>query len=260
VSAREAVRECLGPAKLLHSLRVSVTMLFPEAQRIIDRYLRPVTMSSSAKSTRKLLRKRSAGALSGSAELLLQATASILSERSDLDASFSEIEKRSGLNSALIKYYFGNKDGLLLALLERDAKLEMDALKHLITMDLTADEKLRIHIRGILNAFHRSPYLNRLIHYMIENGSGRSGKLLKEIYINPMVEAYRKIVAQGVEEGTFRPVNAELLYCSLVGSCDYIFSSINIIPQIFNESEITEELKQRYLAHLIDLTLLGVRR
>jgi TetR/AcrR family transcriptional regulator len=220
-------------------------------------YLAQQTMSSSAKE--KLNRKLSARALGGSAELLLQATATILSERSDLDVSFSEIEKRSGLNSALIKYYFGNKDGLLLALLERDAKLEMRALKHLVKMDLPADEKLRIHIKGILNNFHKSPYLNRLIHYMIENGSGKSGHLLKKIYISPMLEAYRKIVAQGVEEGRFRPVDAALLYCSLVGACDYIFSSINI-PEIFEETEITEELKQRYIAHMVDLTLSGVMK
>jgi len=196
----------------------------------------------------------------GTAELLLDTTAAILSERSDLEVSFRNIAKRSGLNSALIKYYFGNKEGLLVALLERDASLEMGALKRLVNLPLPADRKLCIHITGVVNAFFRSPYLNRLIHYMIGNGSARSSNLVKKIYIDPMVEAYGQIVAQGVEEGVFRQVNAKFLYFSLVGSCEYIFTSINIIAQMFKEAKITESLKQRYIDHLIELTLRGMSK
>ncbi|MFL6603442.1 MAG: TetR family transcriptional regulator [Steroidobacteraceae bacterium] len=232
----------------------------------------PSPAKLSAKPARKASRKSLARATArsfsievkptrGSAELLLAATASLLSERPDMAASFRDIEKRSGLNSALIKYYFGNKEGLLMALLERDAKLEMDALRHLVaTAGLSAAEKLRIHITGILNAFYKSPYLNSLIHHMIDNASERSRKLLKKVYIDPMVEAYRQIVAQGVAEGAFRSVNAEMLYCSLVGSCDYLFSSASIVPQMLNEARITEELKQRYIAHVVDMTLFGMRK
>jgi AcrR family transcriptional regulator len=83
---------------------------------------------------------------SASAAALLDATAALLSERGGLDVALAEIAKRSGLNSALIKYYFGNKEGLLLALLERDADRHMSALQDLVVMALSADQKLKIHI------------------------------------------------------------------------------------------------------------------
>ena len=41
-------------------------------------------------------------------------------EGDTVDVSLSELSKQSGLNSALVKYYFGNKAGLLKALLDRD--------------------------------------------------------------------------------------------------------------------------------------------
>jgi AcrR family transcriptional regulator len=196
---------------------------------------------------------------SSSAEQLLDATASLLSEGSDLDVSFSDIAKRSGLNSALIKYYFGNKEGLFLRLLERDAKVEMDALNQLMAMDLPATQKLRIHIPGILNAFYKSPYLNRLIHHMIEYVDSPSNKRVVELYVKPMMEAYRTIIAQGVEEGSFRPVDPAMFYYSLVGACDYLFSGANIIHLIFDEPKLNEQLKQRYSTYIADLMLMGLR-
>jgi AcrR family transcriptional regulator len=197
--------------------------------------------------------------LNDSAEQLLQATASLLSERPDLDVSFSDIAKRSGLNSALIKYYFGNKEGLLLQLLERDAQAQMGSLASLVATDIPAAQKLRVHIGGILNAFFKSPYLNRLIHHMIEYADSPSSRRVVEIYVTPMIDSYRQIIDQGVAEGSFRRIHPGSLYCIVVGACDYLFSGVNIIPQIMNEAKVTEELKQRYFGDVAELILAGLK-
>lgn len=195
---------------------------------------------------------------SSSAKQLIDATAALLAERSDLDVSLSEIAKRSGLNSALIKYYFGNKEGLLLAILERDAKMAMSALDNLVAMDLTAEQKLRIHISGIINAYYRSPYLNRLIHSMIEHAEPSLSKRVATIFVEPMLVAYRSILKQGEEEGTFRPVDPVLLYYSLVGSCDHIFHAAYSVPTTLGEPRINDEIKQRYIAHVTEICLRGI--
>lgn len=193
-----------------------------------------------------------------SADQLLDATASLLSTRANLEVSFSEIAKRSKLNSALIKYYFGSKEGLLMALLERNAEHQMQSLRHLVAMDLPATEKLRLHIKGILTAFYKSPYLNRLIHHMIEYANSPWSRRVVEVYVEPMIKAYREIVAQGVKEGTFRPVDPAFLYYSLAGSCDYLFSGANMVPKILNVPRINEELQQRYSEHIVDMVLNGL--
>ena len=54
-----------------------------------------------------------------SRERLLEAAGQLMAERGTTDISLSEIAARSGVNSALVKYYFGNKAGMLMALLRR---------------------------------------------------------------------------------------------------------------------------------------------
>lgn len=193
-----------------------------------------------------------------SRELLLDATDRLLSERATLDVSLSEIAKASGLNSALIKYYFGNKEGLLLALLERHAERQMGALNQLVGMDLSADQKLKVHISGIVNAYYRSPYLNRLIHYIIEMGRPESSKRVVEIFVLPMVAAYDAIISQGVREGRFRRVDPAFLYFSLVGSCDIIFQSAVLFGPVLHEKRLNEDLKRRYVEHVRGIVLRGL--
>ena len=55
----------------------------------------------------------------------------------------------------------------MLALLARDAATEMSNLEYLLAQPITPTAKLKLHIAGIIRAYHRFPYMNRLIHYLL---------------------------------------------------------------------------------------------
>src|SRR3978361_689530 len=114
------------------------------------------------------------GGKNSTAEKLLVAASELMIERASIEVSLSDIAQKSGVNAALVKYHFGNKDGLLLALLARDAETEVSQLEYLMAQPITPTAKLRLHIAGIIRAYHRFPYMNRLNHYLL-HASRRGG-------------------------------------------------------------------------------------
>ncbi|MES2095660.1 MAG: hypothetical protein V4459_02770 [Pseudomonadota bacterium] len=135
----------------------------------------------------------------------------------------------------------------------------MADLASLVQLSMSAEKKLRVHISGIINTYYRSPYLNRLINYMIVQGEPKSAERVAEIFVEPMFAAYRAIVAQGLEEGEFRSVDPGMLYYSVVGACENIFNASYAIPTILGTEKLTDQIKQRYIQHVIDLCVGGIR-
>ncbi|MFC3174069.1 TetR family transcriptional regulator [Novosphingobium bradum] len=194
-----------------------------------------------------------------SAAALLNATAQILSETSSVSFSLSDVSERSGVNVAMIKYHFGNKEGLLTALLERDANNAIEALQSLVALDCPAEKKLQIHIQGIINAYSKFPYLNKLIHYLAELGSPGARQLVTDVFIQPMIAAYRAIVEQGVREGSLRPINPGLLYYAIVGAADHIFHASYSVRSTLGIDDIDASTKDEYTALLQAVFIKGLK-
>jgi TetR/AcrR family transcriptional regulator len=194
-------------------------------------------------------------------DLLLDTASALLNERTSLDLSLSELARHSGLNSALVKYYFGNKDGLFLALLQRDAGLAMQELHDLLAKDLSPEAKLRRHIAAVIVTFHRSPYLNRLLHTMLNDGADQgSAAQIAEFFVKPFVALQTKLLHQGVKAGVFRKVEPMFFYLSVLGACDLMFNARFTLQAVFHTPRITKNLRRRYVDHVADMVLAGISR
>jgi AcrR family transcriptional regulator len=198
-----------------------------------------------------------AAPINATAAKLLLAAGNLMIERNSTEISLSEIAERSGVNAALVKYHFGNKDGLLLALLARDAKAEIENLAFVMDQPISPTEKLRRHIAGIINAYYRFPYLNRLIHLLLHDGSEATAKEVNRFFVTPLFEFQRRLLAEGIAAGEFRKFDPVLFYTSLVGACDHLFYGRQMGSR-FARGAITEDARRQYIAHMTDLILGGM--
>jgi AcrR family transcriptional regulator len=190
-------------------------------------------------------------------ERLLDTAGRLMSDRHSIDVSLSEIAGHSGLNSALVKYYFGNKNGLLLALVEREAAAALQGFKELLRQDLSPSEKLRRHIAGIINNFFRTPYLNRLLHSLLDDRNSRSARQLSRIFVQPLMELQRELLTQGMRAGEFKQVDPLLFYVSVLGACDHLFNARYAV--MAGAAEIDDGIRERYIAHVCDVFIHGLR-
>lgn len=191
---------------------------------------------------------------------LIEAASQIMRDGDTVDLSLSELSLRSGLNSALVKYYFGNKQGLMLALLERDMRNIVNSLGALVAKDFPPDEKLRVHIRAVIGTYFRFPYLNRLLMRLVRDASPDVSRTIADDYLLPISAAYARLIDEGVQKGVFRPIDPQLFYFTVTGAADRFFSARLVLQHCYGQSEMTEQMRDDYADHTLDIIMPGLLR
>jgi AcrR family transcriptional regulator len=193
---------------------------------------------------------RPSAARNATAEKLLVAASELMIGRSSIEVSLSDIAQKSGVNAALVKYHFGNKDGLLLALLARDAATEVAHLEYLLAQPITPTAKLKLHIAGIIRAYHQFPYMNRLIHYLLHESSVEAADEVSKFFVAPLLDFHRRLLAEGISCGEFRDIDPVLFYTSLIGACDHLFFGRHAMSRASGVGPVTEEVCRQYIKHM----------
>ena len=191
-------------------------------------------------------------------DLLLDAAHELMCERSTIDVPVNEIAIRAGLNVAMINYYFGGKEGLLLQLAMRHQSRYAAVLENLTSSPYGASKKLALHVRGMVRAFRRVPYLQRLQHKILRDSSDEIAQECGVALVEPLVSFYRKLLAQGAADGSLRPVDPMHIYMTVVGLCDFLYSASASLKYGFGIDKVDDELAEQYIEHILDVFRQGV--
>lgn len=91
---------------------------------------------------------------------LIEAARQLLSEKSYRSVTIRELGERAGVNSAMIRYYFDNKEGLFIALLDQMAQAHFGHLGEIIN----SDEPIKGFIQSMLNMACENAGVAKMIH------------------------------------------------------------------------------------------------
>lgn len=193
-------------------------------------------------------------------EDLLDAAHALMSERVAIDVPLVDIAERAGLTVALVTYYFGTKDNLLLELaLRHHARWEAQ-LQRLLDRPGSAAEKLSLHVGAMVRAFRRAPYLQRINHKFLRSGADNDDtRTLARALINPLASFYVKLVEQGVAEGVFRRVEPMHLYLMIIGACDMLFTAESSLKHGFGIEAVDDAAAAGFAETLQTTLLTGLR-
>ncbi|HAC59931.1 TetR family transcriptional regulator [Parvibaculum sp.] len=202
-------------------------------------------------------RARAAAPRPAARELLLEAASAVMSERQTIDVPLSDIAARAEVNVALVSYYFGGKDGLLLALAKRDAAMALGELDRLLSLNISPAEKLRRHLAGVIRTFFRYPYLYRLLAALMRDSSEENAREIATFFAEPLARTAKELMEAGIADGTIRPIDPELFYMAALGACEQIFANRSILKFVHGVEELDEALQRRYADVVLEVLMHG---
>lgn len=189
---------------------------------------------------------------------ILDAARTLMIERELLEVSLADISQFAGTNVALVSYYFGNREGLMLAIAKADGERAVGNLDRLLAADMAPTAKMELHIKGLIEAYFERPYLHRLLQKILREGSPEASAKVGEWLVRPVAEARRRIIGEGIRRGEFRDVDASLVSFAIDGACAHIFSSVEGRRAVLGTGDLDRDLAERYVEEVSELIIRGL--
>jgi TetR/AcrR family transcriptional regulator len=190
-------------------------------------------------------------------ERILEAAIAEFAERGFDGGRVDEIALRAGINKNVVYYYFGSKDDLFTAVLERTYEEIRTRQRDLALRGLDPVEGMRRLVIFTGRTWSQFPHFQRLLHSENLHG-GRHVARSERIagMYNPLLETLNDLLARGHAAGVFRAnVDPVDLYISITALSAHYVSHQHTFASIFGKRLMApERLKQR-LDHAADMVL-----
>ena len=193
----------------------------------------------------------------GSRQLLLASARAAFAAKGLMGARVEEIARRAGLNKQLVYHYFGSKDDLYLAVLERVYGEIREQERRLSLADLPPDEAMAKLVLFSFDYLAAHPEFIALLND--ENAQGarhvQRARRLHEMH-SPLIQLLRRTLSQGAAAGLFRnDIDPLQLYVSIAGLAYFYFSNNHTLSAIFGRDLASPRAIAARRRHVLDFVM-----
>ena len=172
-------------------------------------------------------------------------------------ARVSRIAEAAGVNKRMLYHYFGNKEALYLAALERAYETIRARELALDVERMEPREAVRALVRTIWSHFLEHP---EFVSMLANENLSRARYIVRSRVIPglqpPLIARIERLLARGAAAGRFRRDADPLqLYLSIAGLCFFYFSNHRTLSVIFRRDFMAEEALATRLEHVIEMVL-----
>jgi TetR/AcrR family transcriptional regulator len=197
----------------------------------------------------------------GSRRSLLHAARAEFAAKGLMGARVDEIAHQAGLNKQLVYHYFGSKDGLYLAVLERVYADIREQERGLSLGDLSPGEAMVKLVAFSFDYLAAHPDFIALLND--ENGHGgrhlARSRRMHEMH-SPLIALLRRTLDAGAAAGVFRADADPLqLYISIAGLAYFYFSNNSTLSAIFGRDLASPRAIAARRRHVVDFVMAALR-
>jgi AcrR family transcriptional regulator len=191
-------------------------------------------------------------------EALTAATRDLLRTVPPARISRALIARHAGVTPALVRYYFGNKEQLLLqATIELSHELRARSRSASGKAGSPSD-KLLAKITVLLEMVAHDRHFNQLVMEQIIHGKSARAKRANEEMTEDSFSELHAILTEGVDRREMRKVDPIYLYFLLVGACEIFASGRPMLEMLLGGKPIDDEVIQGYARFVHDLLMRGL--
>jgi len=170
-------------------------------------------------------------------------------------ARMDTIAELAGVNKALLYYYFGDKEALYGAVLDRTFEELMVRLHAVLDRQVAPGEKLLLYVGTHFDFIAAHPLYPRVVqHELMRAGSGRSPHLerIVERFFRPTMGRLAVVLREGSAAGVFRTVQPQQFLMSMVAVIVFYFSNTPIARSVRKVDPLAREMLIERRAAVLD--------
>jgi len=196
-------------------------------------------------------------------DALLDAASRLFARRGVAGASLRQVASEAGVTPAMVNYYFGGKQGLYDAILERTLARILERARAVAERQrerpATAGEQLADLLAVLVDNFRSEPWLPVLVVREVLSEGGRLRERFIRDYAQHMAALLPGLMQREIEAGRFRSdLDPQLAFLSFMGMTLMPFVARPVVERVLG-IDYDDDFLGRFAAHTRRLFLEGVR-
>ena len=167
-----------------------------------------------------------------SRERLLETATELFAEKGYAATSVREIVERAGVSKPVLYYYFKSKEGLFYAILEWAAAVQQNILNEIFEFQGTVEERFIFLYRRVQEGIREYQSLYIMIHGLIFGPPQGVPEYDFASYQRHMLNAVKRIYADGVATGEIRDIDAEEVAFLVLALLDFSLNMDVVLPEL----------------------------
>jgi AcrR family transcriptional regulator len=193
-------------------------------------------------------------------DALLDAASHLFARRGAARVSLRRVAEEAGVTPAMVHYYFGDKDGLYDAMLERTFGRLIERVGRVAGGTEGGDrERLADFLAVVTRAFTAEPWIPTLMVREVLSEEGRFRERFIQVYASRMAELLPGLIRDEIAAGRFRDdLDPRLAFLSLMGMAVFPFVARPVVERVLG-IDYDEAFARRFADHTRDLFVNGAR-
>lgn len=187
---------------------------------------------------------------------LIEAATPLFALKGYTAVSIRELSTAAEVNSALITYHFGSKEGLYEAVLQNQFGQVDVTLRNAYSHGSDPVEQLRQMVFGLVSVHQQFPYIRRFMFSELSNPSPYMEKIIKN-FIKKLYTLARVTVEKAIEQGRLREgINPTYVVIAIAGTINFYFLAHSVLDDLLVPDP---DQDHHYTLQVLDLCFHGMQ-